>query len=214
MAGNLGRLNVELSANTVSFNRSMDKAAHKATNSFNKIASGARRMASMFAIALGPAALGLAIKRVIDDADELGKMSKKIGVSVQSLSVWRHAAQLAGSEFAVLTKGVARFSRVMSDASVGLLTAKRPLDQLGVSFQNADGTLRNVEEALLDVSDSFSKMENGAKKAALAQELFGRAGVELIPFLNEGREGIEKIRIEAEKLGIIFSKETAQCSTF
>jgi len=209
MAGNLGRLNVELTAGTVGFNKAMDKAAFKATNSFNKITSGVQRMAGMFALALGPAVLGRAIKRVIDDADELGKMSRKIGVSVQSLSVWRHAAQLAGSEFAVLTKGVARFSRVMSDASAGLMTAKRPLDQLGVSFQNTNGTLRNVEEAMLDVADSFQKMENGAKKAALAQELFGRAGVELIPFLNEGRSGIEKIRIEAERLGIVFTTEMA-----
>ncbi|MCK5581328.1 MAG: hypothetical protein KAJ18_08655 [Candidatus Omnitrophica bacterium] len=208
--GSLGRLNIELSADTVKFNRAMDKSAMKASRTFNNIVSSAKRMAGMLAVVIGPAALGVAIKRIVDDADELSKLSRKIGVSVQSLSVWRHAAQLAGTDFEVLIKGVRRFSRVMSDASHDLLTAKRPLDELNVSYTNADGTLRNIEDTLLDVADRFSKMENGTKKAALAAELFGKAGVELIPFLNEGRDGIEQIRIEAEKLGIIFDERTAR----
>lgn len=210
MAGSLGRLNVELSAETVRFNNAMNKASFQAQKSFNSIIRSARLVAPALVTALAPGALAFQIKKVIDDADELGKMSQKIGVSVQSLSAWRHAADLAGSDFETLTKGIGRFSRVVSDAANGLITAKRPLDQLNIAFKGTDGALRDVDDLLLDVADRFSQMADGTKKAALAQELFGRSGVELIPFLNEGREGLQKIREEAERLGLGFDARTAK----
>lgn len=214
LLGTLGSLNVLFSADTAQFNSAMDKAAFTAERNLQNISRKAKINGAIIAAALAAAATGFAvkIKSIINDADELGKMSQKIGVSVQSLSAFRYAAELAGTDFETMTKGIARFSRMISDASNDLETAKRPLQQLGIEFKNVDGGLRNVEDMLLDVADKFSMLENGTKKAALAQELFGRSGVELIPFLNQGREGIDKLRKEAERLGIVFDGKAAQAA--
>jgi len=210
--GMLGRLNVKLSAETADFYHGMDKASAKSQQSMQRIQRDIKRVGAVIGTVMVAAAgaFSVKMKQIIDDADNLSKTSQKIGVSVQSLSVYRHAAQLAGSSFESLTKGIGRFSRVISDASEGLMTAKRPLEFLNIEIQNADGSLRAVEPALLDVADKFSKMADGTKKAALAQELFGRAGVELIPFLNQGRAGIEEVRKEAERLGIVFDSKMAK----
>lgn len=212
MSGALGKLNVLLSAETAQFNSAMDKAAHRAGINMGNIRKHVRQMAPIVTAALAATATAFTVrmKQIVDDADELSKMSRKIGVSVQALSAYRHAAQLAGTDFDVLAKGIARLSRNASDAANGLATPQRAFDFLGISAVNANGTLRDTEELLLDIADKFSKMADGTKKAALAQELFGRSGVELIPFLNEGREGLEAVRKEAEKLGIVFTVEMAQ----
>lgn len=214
MFGALGRLNVSLTAETANFCAAMDKAAYQAKKRMDDIQRNTRQVGRAMGIVLTAAATGFAfqMKKIIDDADELGKMSQKIGVSVQSLSAFRYAAQLAGTDFETLTKGIGRFSRVASDAANNLITAKRPFEDLSIEFKKSDGNLRDVEDMLLDVADKFSKMADGTKKAALAQELFGRAGVELIPFLNEGREGIARITAEAQKMGIIFDTKTAKAA--
>jgi hypothetical protein len=40
-------------------------------------------------------------------------------------------------------------------------------------------------------------MEDGTTKTALAMDLFGRSGANLIPFLNEGRDGIAALEEKA-----------------
>jgi hypothetical protein len=93
----------------------------------------------------------------------------------------------------------------MYDAEQGLRTQSDAFDALGVSVSGSDGKLRDTEEVMLDVADRFAQMENGAQKAALAQVLFGRAGAKMIPFLNNGRDGLEAMRKEADELGITMS---------
>ena len=41
-------------------------------------------------------------------------------------------------------------------------------------------------------------------------ELFGRSGARLLPFLNNGRAGIEALATEAKESGLIFTKAQAQ----
>jgi hypothetical protein len=58
-------------------------------------------------------------------------------------------------------------------------------------------------------------MENGVKKTALAQELFGRSGALMIPMLSKGAEGLRAASAEAHKYGIVMSDEAiAKAKTF
>jgi hypothetical protein len=55
-------------------------------------------------------------------------------------------------------------------------------------------------------------MPDGAEKANTAIKLFGRNGLTLIPLLNEGRAGIERLRKEAERLGVVVSQQAAKAA--
>lgn len=81
--------------------------------------------------------------------------------------------------------------------------------QLGVSVRDAGGRLRDTEDILGDLADAFSRMPDSSTKSALAIALFGRAGARLLPFLNAGRKGLRELGLEAERLGIVFTKEQA-----
>jgi len=71
-------------------------------------------------------------------------------------------------------------------------SVRAALTSLGISAIDAQGKLMPLDAIMLEVADRFSKMEDGAQKSALAQDIFGRSGVELIPMLNNGREALEK----------------------
>ena len=65
---------------------------------------------------------------------------------------------------------------------------------------------------MLESADAFAAMENDTKAAALAQEVFGKAGTDLLPLLKLGREGIEGLTDQAGELGFVMSGETADAS--
>ena len=46
---------------------------------------------------------------------------------------------------------------------------------------DSTGKLKDMDTLIPELADAFAGMENGVRKSALAQEIFGRTGVELIP---------------------------------
>jgi len=156
------------------------------------------------------AALGGIIKKTADAGDEIAKLSKRTGVSTEVLSGYSLAAKLADASLEGLGTGLKMLSRNMYDASNGVGEAKEAFDDLGISVINSDGTLRDSNDVMLDVAERFKNMDNGARKTALAMDIFGRSGADLIPMLNLGRDGLQQNYEEAKRLGLIYSKEAAE----
>lgn len=209
--GLLGRLNVLLSATTASFQSDMGKAVTIAERNMLSIERAVKKASGVISASLTVAASAFAVKmkNIVDDADNLAKVSRKIGVATEELSALRYSADLAGVGFEEVTKGLIKLSKNAADASANLGSSRRAFDFIGVSVTSTDGSLRSINDILLDVADKFAAMGDGTKKAALAQELFGKAGADLIPMLNEGRKGLEENSKEAERFGIIIGQNTA-----
>jgi lambda family phage tail tape measure protein len=64
----------------------------------------------------------------------------------------------------------------------------------------------------MQIAERFGNLEDGAEKTALAIAIFGRSGAQLIPFLNEGRAGIERLKKEAEELNVVVGTEASKAS--
>ncbi|MDP2431465.1 MAG: hypothetical protein Q8O33_05490 [Pseudomonadota bacterium] len=162
--------------------------------------------------ALSVAGLVTAGKAALDTADNLSKLSQKTGISVESLSLLKPIAEQSGVSLEGLAKGMQKLANSMYDAASG---SKEPLEafqRLGVSFRDTAGQLRPTEDVLLELADAFAAMPDGAEKSALAVKLFGKAGVELIPFLNQGRAGIEQLKQQFKTLGLEISGDTARAA--
>lgn len=134
----------------------------------------------------GVAALG---KNAIDTADGLNDMSQRTGVAVESLSRFGQAAADSGSSIEGVAKGMGQLAKRITDPSSA---ASQALAGIGVATTDAQGKVRDLDAVMLDISDKFAKMPDGAEKSALAMQLFGKSGVELIPMLNEGRAALEQ----------------------
>ena len=71
--------------------------------------------------------------------DQVAKMAKRTGLSVEALSQLRYVASQTGTEFESLEMGFRRMQRSIYDAGRGLSTAKDALTDLGLRFEDLNG---------------------------------------------------------------------------
>ena len=141
---------------------------------------------------IGAAAVIRFGKDTLDAADAMSKLSERTGVSAPRLDQFRKVAELSDTSIEALGKGFSILSKNANDAvTKGTGPAAEAFDQLGIKLTNADGSLRAVDDVMLQVSDRFGQMEDGTQKAALASQIFGqRLGADLIPLLNQGGDAV------------------------
>lgn len=165
------------------------------------------------AVAAAGVAVGAAMIKATMSATEYGvavdKMSKQTGISAEAVSRLGYAAQQEHASMEGLSTGIKKLARTMSDAKDGGAAGAEAFAKLGLSAVDANGGLKKTDDMLLEIADKFKVMTDDTEKAALAQELFGRSGMELIPFLEMGRSGIEELGKEADELGITLDATSA-----
>jgi hypothetical protein len=186
----------------------MSAAMGKVGKKFTEAATALNRYAG-YAVAAAIAASVAFIKKQITVADEMGKLAQATGTTSEYLSSMALVASQGGTTLETVAKGTKKLSQNMYDVSKGIGEAKDAFEDLNIKVANSDGTLRSSEEVMKDIATRFSKMEDGAAKTAYAMDIFGRAGAELIPMLNGGRDGIEQLQKKAEEMGLVISTKTA-----
>jgi len=154
------------------------------------------------------------VANVVESMDQMGKSAQKVGTTVEQFSALSYAANLADVQTSELTSGMEKLGKNLADVAGG---AKGPtadaIRAMGLTLQDANGHLKSSGDLLLDVADKFSTYKDGAGKAALAIALFGKAGAELIPFLNEGKKGIEDAANEAKLFGVVVGRDATQAAS-
>ena len=202
MAGALGELNIDLSANIAKFESAMEKAAYLAQTSMDKVEAAmqaAEAYAKLLEGALGAlgtslSALGVVagagafvemVKGSIESAAQMKHLSEQTGVSVSALSAMKSAAKLVGVDLQDAALMASKLDKAMWQAQGGNQQAQSSFEKLGVRAMDANGRLRDTESVLMDVAKRFESMASGAAKTALAQELFGKSGSRMIPLLEQ-----------------------------
>ena len=133
----------------------------------------------------GGAFVGL-VKGAIDSADSFGKLSDQTGIAANTLQAYVNAGKLAGVGQETIDKGLRRLAQSMREADQGVATYSDSFDSLGISVRSTDGNLKTSEQVLGEISDKFADLPDGATKAAISMEIFGRSGASLINLLNGG----------------------------
>lgn len=213
MAGALiGALRVSLGLDSAQFETGVKKARRDAQQastgiaaSFNQITGAAKMVAASIA-AVGSAAVLVAVRQTINAMDDLSKAAQKTGTSAAELSKLQYAADLSGVASESLQRSLNRLNVAIVQVGPGAKGAAGALQAMGVTAKT--GTL----DALMKVADQFQKMPDGAQKSALALELFGKAGADMIPLLNGGSAAIKDAADEAERLGIVIDGNTARAA--
>lgn len=163
-------------------------------------------------LAAAGAALFAVAKSTADFGEEALKGAQKAGTTVQVFSALSHAAKMADVDTQQLITGMKSLSINMIEAQQKTGDGEAVFRRLGVSALDASGKLRPTEAVLLDLVDVFAKSADGAGKTEAAVKLFGKAGLELLPFLNQGKAGIAAMMAEAERLGLVLSKDDAEAA--
>lgn len=200
-----GRAYVELFGKDTKLNKMLKRASLR-LKAFGKSVTmmGARLTALGVAAALPLAA---SIKSFASQGDKLDKMSARTGVAVEILSEMAYVTEIAGSNIEMYEKAILAMSKALRGASQGLLTQKQALADIGLEYKDLEGL--DPHSQFLLIMEALKRVTNESQRAAISQELFSRAGKQLIPVMKLGAKGIEKLRKEAHAFGLTMSTEEA-----
>lgn len=194
-------------------NKSIAKTDEKAEGLATKFVGGvktASKWGAGIATAATAAATAMttAAASAAATADDVDKMSAKIGISREAYQEWKYVLGQNGMEISKLQTGMKTLTTQISAAVEGSDKAKNCFDTLGVSISDESGALRNQEDVMNDVLMKLADMEDGVEKTTIATTLFGKAGIELAPMLKGGSDAIISLKEDAHNLGLIIGDDT------
>jgi len=185
----------------------------------NALGGGIYRMGRIAAVAgvaiVGAAtAAGAALYRVANATAAVGdraiKMSQNLGIGVEVLQELWYAAERSGASQEDLNLALRQMQVQLGQAVAGTGEARRYLDQLGLSAQ--DLARMRPEQAFEALAEAIGKLPTTAEKAAVSQSLFGRGAKKLGVLLDQGANGMRRLRKEARATGAVLSEKAAKDS--
>lgn len=201
MAIDAGRVVWEITGDTQGLDAAMKRAGH-----------AAKRIGMAMTAAGGiiTGVLGKAVSDFASYGDTVQKAALRTGLTTEAISELKHAAEQSGAGLSDLETALKRQARSVQDARDGMASAVEALDALGLSVDDFEG--KKPEEAFYILVGALSKVPDELTQAALAQEVFGRSGTNLLPMIKAGAEGLAQMREEAHELGIVLSQEDADAA--
>lgn len=159
--------------------------------SFEGLSAPLLRFQSLWASLVGGAIVA-GIRSLVSAIDDLDEAAQGLGLTAVQLSNFRIAAGEAGVGAETFDAAITRLNVKLSDAASGSKEAVALFKAFGVAVRDANGNVRPTADVLADLANRFAALEDGPAKAALAVDLFGKAGAKLLPLLNQGAAGLEK----------------------
>ena len=210
----IGALRVGVIADTKRASQNL-KAFSKQTKSFGNNAKKAFGIATK-AIGgfLGIAGIGgiaglvAGLRSAADDIDKIAKTSDKLGISTEALVGMQHAAEMTGVATDTLNMALQRMVRRVAEAAKGTGEAKGALKELNLQAVWLNKLAPDRQFA--EIADAMAKIENPADRVRLAMKLFDSEGVALVNTLALGSAGLAEMQVEADKLGLTFSRVEAE----
>ena len=178
-------------------------------NKLNSAASAMRGF-SMAGAAVAGSIGGLAVKSA-QWSDDIITYSKIYGQSTDELQKYNAAAQLVDVNAGAISKTHRKLERNMLNAQLGSTKQALAFEQLGVAYENADGSLRSSDEVWTEVIAALGAMENETERDAYAMALLGRQATELNPIIEDQGESYKLLTDAMQKYDLEFvDEETLQ----
>lgn len=163
------------------------------------------------------ASVGFSLQQAISSFSETGdgiaKMSARVGVGVERLQEWSYAAVRAGASQEGLEDALKDFGQHMHEIAQGADTTSNAatlFTKLGIEMKDAAGNMRPVEAVFREFADAIQRNTDPTLRAAMAMAVFGEGGRMLIPMLENGAAGLDKMSAEARRLGVVMDGEAVK----
>ena len=225
MSENLAELQVQLQLQTASFEkgvRDMDrqlKRMEKSTDRTNKKMGGLQKALGKVSKGLIAAAAAAATaftvaqaRQAIAYADSIAKVADKVGVTTEQLQELRFAAEQSGVSARTLDMALQRFARRTGEVAAGSGELLKTWEALGLEIRDQEGNMRPLNDLLADYANAIQNAGSQQEKLRLAFKAFDSEGAALVNLLDQGAEGLEEFKKQAQELGIILSDDTTRAA--
>lgn len=218
----IGQMNSMFSGLAGSVNSAMTQAANSTSTAAANMSSSIKQSAGNISSSIdsiktviGTAGIGIvsafgsAAKSALDYERSLLALSRTSGLTIESASKLAYASSQYGVTAEDLSRNIGVLSRNLSTLQKDSDSTTNVFNRFKIAVEDGSGKLLPTDQILMNIADRFKSMPNGVEKTGLAMQIFGRSGQQMIPMLNQGSEGLQKMGITAEKLGLVMKDTSA-----
>ncbi len=188
--------------------RAFDRAERAAKRAFRNVALGAAGMVASF---VGVNASLSKVKGIIDAQDQIGKLSQKTGLAVESLAGLDFAASQSGTNLDRTAKGVRGFSRIIADSSGAPNKFTEILGAMGVQIDELKS--KSPEEQFLALADAVQDLGEQDRAVAVTS-LLGDRMADLVPLLSGGSDRLRDLIAEGQKYNPVTAESASRAEVF
>jgi hypothetical protein len=140
-------------------------------------------LAGITAFVAGAVAVARGLVSLEDRVERLGRLANQLGVSFEFVQTLEEAGKRTDVSIEQLSGSFARLQNTLAGADEESKKAQAALQRLGVSV--AEFGALSEEQRIELIGERLAQIEDPAQRSAAAIALFGRSGVQLLPFFNE-----------------------------
>lgn len=203
VGGDVTQLRSAMAAGSASVSDFARKSATQLRDTTNTLA----KMGAA-AVAAGAALTAAIYAKNSQRIDALAKTADATRMTTQQIQALQHVSELGGVAAEDMAKSVMRLQSVIGDAERRGGAAAETFEQLGLNLSEVAGM--DSATQLQTIAAALSNVDNQARKAAIAKELFGRQGSKMLGILHQiGNDGLKPTIAELENMGLALSRVDA-----
>jgi TP901 family phage tail tape measure protein len=196
---------VEIGADAQQFFSALNRVQKEIGKIGQSVASAGTKMMGIGAAVTAP--ILASAQAFANVGSALNDMSQRTGVAAEALSVLKFAAEQTGTDMGAVETAVKKMQKAIFAASGGSKEAADALAMVGLSAEDLQGL--SADQQMAKIADGLMAIEDPGARAAIAMQLFGKAGTMILPMLEGGSAGMAAFAAQAARLGLIMDNETA-----
>lgn len=190
----------------------LDAKFTKVTKQLKELQTGSNKVAGLIGTSfdnLGKIVASVSIAKLTAEAVEfasaLVKVSAQTGLSIDAIQRLQFIASQTTVSFDSITRAVNLLQRELVN---GGASAQKALGQLGISLHEIDQL--SPDQQFGRIAQGISAIEDPAKRTAVAMDLFGRRGADLLPILTQTGAQMDELNERFKQLGGPVSADTVR----
>ena len=208
--GSLGRLGIEIYADTAQFTGDLGKAEKGAKQFATNVEASIGKLTGIFtglAATLGVIKFAGLVEEVAQMRAGLDDLADAGLGTVESLSRIKNAAKAFGGDFDQITGALSKMVNGLAGSEKETSKAGEALRRLGISARDSSGNLRAPAEIFEQLAGTLSGYADGADKAAFAQAILGKGAERFLPILKDMAE-------QGTKVATVTARQAAEADQY
>jgi hypothetical protein len=147
-----------------------------------------------------------AVKTTMDWGESLKDVTLKLGGTTEQAAGYKLMSDAAGMSVDDFTRSLDLMGKNLELVNGKEGNAAKEMDNLHITYRNADGTFLDSTVIFQNVADKLSLMQDGQEKTRIEMDIFGRSGASMGLLLeNAANGGMQKYIDQAKAMGLALS---------
>ena len=147
-----------------------------------------------------------AVKTTMDWGESLKDVTLKLGGTTEQAAGYKLMSDAAGMSVDDFTRSLDLMSKNLELVSGKEGNAAKEMDNMHITYRNADGTLMDSTVIFQNIADKLSTMADGQEKTRIEMDIFGRSGAQMGLLLeNAANGGMQHYIDQAKAMGLALS---------